>query len=203
MFEMRTARYLSLTAAIGLSAILGSCSSPVPPASQGSASVMLGKSSSASATCPSGGTINIPYDASKSGPTTTGSGRPAPAIDGEGGQTVACKVKPNGSLYEVTGTLYSPGNGATVELAVVIAAGGENVPGAVTVTDGPNRLEIDKVNALSTCEFTVKAGAGESLSIAPGRVWGKVTCANLGILNSPSDVCNLSNGFFILENCDQ
>jgi hypothetical protein len=200
---MRTARYLSLTAAIGLSALLGSCSSPVPPASQGSVSVALVSPSSVGNQCPNQHTINVPYDAMKSGATTTASSRPSPAIDGEGGQTIACKVQASGAGFAVSGTLYSPGNGATVEISVVIGAGQENVAGAVTVTDGANRMQIDDRYPPSTCTFSVKPGAGENLNIAAGRVWGKVTCTNLGLRSSVSEACNLGNSYFILENCDQ
>jgi hypothetical protein len=201
---MRTARYLSLTAAAGLSALLGSCSSPVPPASQGSVSVALVGPADNGSKCPSSETLNIPFDANKKGATTTASSRPSPAIDGEGGQTITCKVQASGAAFAVTGTLYSPSNGVTVEISVVIGAGQENVTGAVTVTDGANRFQIDDRYTPSTCAFSVKPGAGENLNIAAGRVWGKMTCTNLGIRSAPvGEACNLGNSYFILENCDQ
>jgi hypothetical protein len=172
-------------------------------AAQGSASLSLGSPSSVGDTCPNSHTINIPYDASKLGPTTTASSKPAPAIDGVNGATVTCNVKQNGANFEVSGTLDSPSNGATVEISVVIAAGQENVAGAVTVTDGANRMEIDNRYTPSACVFSVKAGTGENLAIAPGRVWGKVTCTNLGQASGIGSACNLSSGFFSLESCGQ
>jgi hypothetical protein len=171
---------------------------------QGSVSGSLVSPSTAGNVCPNQHTINIPFDATKSGPTTSASSRPAPAIDGEGGQTITCKVQASGAAFAVTGTLYSPGNDATIEVSVVIGSGQDNIPGAVAVTDGANRFQIDDRYTPSTCAFSVKGGAGENLSVSSGKIWGKMMCTNLGIRSAPvGEACNLGNGYFILENCDR
>jgi hypothetical protein len=119
------------------------------------------------------------------------------------GQTITCKVQASGAAFAVSGTLYSSGNGATIEISVVIGPGQDNIPGAVAVTDGANRLQIDERYPPSACMFSVKPSVGENLSVASGRVWGKVTCTNLGIRTAAAEACDLTTSYFILENCDQ
>ena len=100
-------------AVLGLLGFTASCSDPVPPASQGSATIhfngpnmeaaMAGKMCSAGThftTAPS------TYDSAK---FTTGSNRPTDVlVDGEQGRQLSCSVKASGDKFVVSGLLNIP-----------------------------------------------------------------------------------------------
>ena len=206
---MTMARNLTLTASMGLAAILGSCSDPVPPAAQGAASIDLGPPSidaaGLGAKCSNQHWINVPYNANTKGYVTSASSAPSRAIDGENGATVACSVKQSGASYAVNGSLFSSANNGMVEISFQITPG-QDATGVLTVSDADTvssyTLDSARVGS-SKCTVSVTPAAGEGLGIAPGRVWAKVWCTDLAIYGSPGSICSVPNSYVVLENCDK
>ena len=175
-----------------------------PPA-QGSASIRLDPPSAPGALCGFQHWINVPYDPTRTGPTTTASSSLGKAIDGMNGETVRCSVKQNGAYFDVTGGLSSSGNSATVQISVAIATGQADAPGAISVGDYQTQatFTLDSNRATSKCTFSVNPAAGESLGIAPGRIWAKVTCTDLAVPTQLGTACNVPSSYVVLENCDR
>jgi hypothetical protein len=130
-------------------------------------------------------------------------------LDGEDGGVVQCRVTQDGTGYDVEGTLSAPAKdamGQTV-LSTVIDLGTSITEDQ---SDASGRLDVvdDKTQAhygATDCTFSVKpSAAGEQLGIAPGRIWGHVSCLHLSDpFDATGATCQADQGYFILENCEQ
>src|SRR5262245_50264202 len=103
---MKIARNFPCLGAIALLGISAGCSDPIPPAAQGAVSLYMGPAQGG--TCSAGSHyVNAPYVA-RGGQQTTGKLVPGKAVDGEGGSSVSCSVKPNGGKYSFSASISVP-----------------------------------------------------------------------------------------------
>jgi hypothetical protein len=200
---------------LGLLGFLASCSDPVPPASQGSATlhfngptmdaVMAGKMCQAGThytTAPS------TYEVTQ---YTSGTTRPKDVIiDGEQGRQFSCSVKASGDKFVVQGQLNVPAFDkdmkpvpipTIIQVGTTIGKGQADATGNVVISDN----DTGGASYSSTaCVFSVKSDATNAkLAIDAGKVWGQVTCPSVSDSSVPNSSCQIDSGYFILENCDQ
>ena len=207
---MRLARIFHCVAALGLLPLLSSCSDPVPPASQGAMSIHFNNPQGAGPNapkCPPGPHwTNAPVSANPAQQTTEFA-RGTEALDGEGGNTVTCKVAPAGGRFAVSGEVSSSGTSsrgdltADITVDVTIGAGESDVVGSLAISDDKTAQARYQSNA---CKFSVAPTNGSGLGVAPGRVWGSVTCDLISDpRNAGGEACIVDKGFFVFENCTQ
>jgi hypothetical protein len=124
------------------------------------------------------------------------------AIDGENGAVVSCTVTPGGGGYNVTATIHSELAAKHVDISIgslTIADGQSDVSGMITINDDTT-LNPYFSSAADPCKFSV---SGDSLGIAPGKIWGSVACPTLADPeNIGGDQCKVT-GYFVFENCAQ
>jgi hypothetical protein len=200
-------------AALGLLGLSASCSDPVPPASQGSASIHVQTPATPGVSCgPGVHTANAPT-AQMSQDQTSGQGRPKDVvIDGEQGRHFSCSVKPSGDGFVVAGDMNVPAfdknkmplpipTQITISIPS-IAKDQSTAMGTLLVADNDSAgagLRSD------TCVYSVKPDTtvNRQLGIGPGKIWGSVTCTNLKDPRDPGSSCDVDVGYFVMENCDQ
>jgi hypothetical protein len=145
---------------------------------------------------------------------TTGQSRPKGdvVIDGEQGRHFSCSVKPSGDGFAVAGDMNVPAfdkNKMPLQIPTQITI---SIPSIAKDQSGAmgTLLVADNDSAgvglrSDTCLSSVKADAttNKSLAIAPGKIWGSVTCTNLRDQRDPASSCDVDVGYFVMENCDQ
>jgi hypothetical protein len=207
---MRMARISYWVPVLGLVPLLTSCSDPVPPASQGAASIAFANpddpTGTSTARCPVPHTSTAPI-LTAGNVRTTDVSKGSIAIDGENGNLVQCTVSPGGGGYNVYAKIHSDVTTAQgrqwsdiVISNLTIGAGGVDVPGMLTVMDNITDQIAYLSPSTDPCKFTVTGG---SLGIGGGKIWGKVACPTLkDPANAGGDKCK-ATGYFIFENCAQ
>jgi hypothetical protein len=175
---------------------------PVPPASQGAASISF-----ATADAPIMAMCSVPHRATApilmaGNATTTNTNKGTEAIDGQNGSLVSCTVTPAAGGYSVSATIHSENGTKFADIAIsnlTIAEGQSDAAGTLSVIDDTTQYAYASPFA-NPCIFSV---VGSSLGIGPGKIWGSVTCASLIDRTSASaDQCK-ATGYFIFENCAQ
>jgi len=210
---MRMALKFRCIAALGLLGLLASCSDPVPPASQGSASIHLQNPAAGGASCSPGVHWANAPTAQMSTEQTTGLGRAKDIIiDGEQGRHFSCAVKASGDTFGVSGEMVVPAfdkNKMQLPIPTRISLNIPSIQKDQTNAMG-SMLVADNESAgaglqSTTCQFSVKADmtTNKSLAIAPGKIWASVTCTGLKDNKDPSSSCDVDVGYFVMENCDQ
>ncbi len=193
-----------VTAVVALGAV--ACSDPVPPPAQGAFNVSVYSVSPpvANKMCPSGAALTyevpdvpLPTPAHPDSQTLDGNTYLHKIIDGENSSTVHCSIKA----------------GAAISFEGRISLGGE----AIEISSG---TLPDKKSGTARITFSKSSNPGFSHSLSSpaggcavqavvtdkgiqakaGSMWASFSCA--GIDYEPSDHCR-SEGFFVLENCDQ
>jgi hypothetical protein len=211
---MRMAPKFPCIGVLGLLGFVASCSDPVPPASQGSATLhftgISPEATMAGKMCQAGikfVTAPSTYEASE---YTSGTTRPKDTvIDGEQGRQFSCSVKASGDKFVVNGSMNVPAfdkdkkplNIPTqIRVSTTIGKDESGATGMVVVSDDT----IGSTYQSSTCTFSVShdMGANAKLAIDAGKVWGSVNCPDIGDPQATASSCTLV-GYFILENCDQ
>jgi hypothetical protein len=216
---MRMAWKLSCTCALGLFGLVTACSDPVGPAAQGAMSLdmtttvgpMLG-------ICPPGAHwINVPFSPTRAQQTSATS-KGALGVDGQNQVAISCTVRDNGGgVFGVSGSLKAPAtdpNGMAVnptQITLSTTLGSDqSALGSLTVKDNATGTFFSSVDdqgqAAATCMFSVhRLQMTDQLDIAAGRIWGSVTCPRIRDTGSSNaaEVCAISPGFFVLENCGQ
>jgi len=194
-----------VTAVVALGA--AACSDPVPPPAQGAfkASVSSVSPPVANKMCPSGAaltyevpTVPVPTTTDTRDQSLSGSTYLHKIIDGEDSSTVHCSVKSSSKGISFEGR---------------ISLGGK----AIEISDGSLP---DKMKGTARMSFTKSSTPGFSNSLSSpaggctveavvndkgvqakaGSIWAHFSCP--GIDHEPSDHCS-SEGYFVLENCDQ
>jgi hypothetical protein len=207
--------------AVGLVGFLASCSDPVPPASQGSASIHFqGPSMEAAAAgkqCPAGVHFADAPSAFTTQQRTTGASRPTDAnkqsiiaVDGEQSRQFQCSVVASGDKFSVSGSMNVPAFDkdmkpiqipTQIQLSTTIGKGESGAMGRLAVSDNATAGNFYQA---TDCLFSVKSDAANpKLNIDAGKMWGSVTCSNFTLPDDPSSSCVIDSGYFILENCDQ
>jgi hypothetical protein len=201
---------------LGLLGFLASCSDPVPPASQGSATlhfngpspmaVMEGKM------CQAGTHFTTAPSTYETAQYTSGTTRPSDVlVDGEQGRQFSCSVKASGDKFVVSGSMNIPAFDkdkkplpipTIVSLSTTIGKDESGAPGTLSISDDPTGGSVYRSTA---CIFSVKpdTGANKKLAIDAGKIWGSVTCPDIANQGATSSSCTIDSGYFILENCDQ
>jgi hypothetical protein len=203
---------------LGLLGFLASCSDPVPPASQGSATLHFNGPSMTAAMagkmCSAGThftTVPSSFDSAK---YTTGSTRPPAGdvlIDGEQGRQFSCSVKASGDKFVVGGQLNIPAFDkdmkplpipTQISFGTTIGKDESGATGTLSVADNDSGGAVYQATG---CSYSVKADAttNKKLAIDAGKIWGSVTCPDIGDPSVPNSSCTIDSGYFILENCDQ
>ena len=208
---MRMAWKFSGTCAFGLFGLTTGCSDPVPPASQASASLYLTAASMpVNARCtPGAHWVNVPFTKG-GGQTTNANARAGVAVDGVDQMGVKCSVKDGGGIFQVTGELKSPAvdpqdqpvNPTIITVSTQIASDQAGAMGAVSLTDSKSGSTYSS----EACSFSVRPPqVGGPMGVAPGRMWASVSCPTFrDPLSSDIDaVCEISQGYVVLENCAQ
>jgi hypothetical protein len=216
---MRMVTKLSYTCALGLFGLVAACSDPVPPAGQGAVSLYLTTftGSMAGIACPaSPHWVNIP-DA-PGGQQNTADHKGAVAVDGQDQAGITCTVKDTGGPFSVSASLKVPAKDPTTGMAVnptlvtlqTTISPDSGAQGTVTILDAKTASTYSSTNdagqADATCMFSVKKlKDSDGLGIAPGRIWASVNCPRFRDTGSSNlnEVCSVSSGFAILENCLQ
>jgi hypothetical protein len=201
----------SCTCAFGLFGLTTGCSDPVAPASQASASLYLTTAAMPpNARCtPGAHWINIPFSKG-GGQTTNANARAGVAVDGVDAMGVKCSVKDGGGgIFQVSGELRSPAvdpqdmpvNPTLVTVLTQIAADQVGANGSISIIDSKSATTYSS----DACSFTVRPPAGTLLGVAPGRMWASVSCPSFRDMASPDmdAVCQISQGYVVLENCSQ
>jgi len=217
------ARKVSCICALGLFGLVAACSDPVAPASQAAVSLYLTTNAKPGVACPaSPHWVNVPFKLT-GGQQTTARVKGDSAIDNQDQMSVTCTVKDNGGTFAVNASLKSPAsmvdpndpmktipiNPTNITLQTNIG-NDQTAAGTVTVLDdktaSPYSSTDDMGRAAGTCMFSVHPLAtGDQLSIAAGRVWASVNCPNFRDPGSSNlmEVCAISTGYVVLENCAQ
>lgn len=206
--ETRTmAKTMARTLALITTAILvaSACSDPAPQPPRGVVEATLGKLGAPN--CPaSGDWLNIGNLSRPDIPVTQ------PVQDGttyEGkGVTIRCRVTQTGNTFAFTAEASMAGEGSVRFSNANVTLDGTSKVQAVFARSDYGRFSQDD------CEFTAYHPGGsydatvdgkptKLPDIAPGRIWGKVTCtkATLGDQDPPK-VCNGAVNFRF-ENCEQ
>jgi hypothetical protein len=194
-----------VTAVVALGAV--ACSDPVPPPAQGAfiANVQSVSPPVANKMCPSGAALTYEVPTTPI-PTTehpkiealSGSTYLHKIIDGEDSSTVHCAVKSGSAGISFEGRISLGGK--------AIEVSGGTLPDKKS---GTARITFSKSsspgfsNSLSSAPggCTVEAVVTDKgIQAKAGSMWAHFSCA--GIDHEPSDHCK-SEGFFVLENCDQ
>ena len=216
---MRMARKFPCIAALGLLGFLASCSDPVPPASQGSASIHFNGPNMADAAagkmCPPGTHWANAPTAQTADQQTTGATRPKDTIkDGEQGRDFKCSVVASGDKFAVSGTMKVPAFDKDMKqlplptqiqiTRLTIGKGESGATGSLSVADFPSAGNFYQSQS-SDCVFSVQSDptTNKMLAVDAGKIWGKVTCPSVNDPSDPSSSCAIDLGYFILENCDQ
>lgn len=193
-----------VTAVVALGA--AACSDPVPPPAQGAfnASVYSVSPPVANKMCPSGAALTyevptVPAPTAKDpDPSLSGSNYEHKIIDGQDSSSVHCSVKSGSAGISFEGRISLAGK------AIEISGG--SLPDKKT---GTARMTFTKSstpgfsNALSSPAGGCMVDAvinDKGIQAKAGSIWAHFSCA--GIDHEPSDHCR-SEGFFVLENCDQ
>ncbi len=190
---------LAFVATIVSSALLPSCSDPVPPPAQGTAWYSLSRGAGQDQCLIAGGVAgNLPTVTGKAQAVTT-TDAPARVVNGDNG-SVSCRVSPSGSAFSVLGTIQvSSPHTELLHVNGTFAPGQSDAKGSVTIADA--NIPSGASFASTNCVFSVKpANSIEGLDIAAGRVWGSFTCSD--IADDSKHVCS-AQGIFVFENCDQ
>jgi hypothetical protein len=211
------ARNVSCAFALSLLGLVASCSDPVPPAAQGSASLYVNTvaNPTAAAHCPAGvHWVDVP-DAT--GQQNFPNAKAPVAVDGQNQMSVKCTVKDNGGSFSVSGTMAAPATNpmtkmpasTNIAFSTTISAD-QTAPGSMSLQDwsmaSPFTSTDDNGRAAPTCMFSVHPlNSNDQLAIAAGRVWMSVTCPKFRDPQSPdlNEVCSISSGIIVLENCQQ
>jgi hypothetical protein len=195
--------------ALGLIPLFTSCSDPVPPASQGAATITLSNPDSAAsstARCPVPHRSTAPI-LTAGNQATTDISKGTLAIDGENGNLVECSVVAGNGGYNVYAKIHSDittsqgHQWADIVISnLTIAEGQSGATGMVTLMDNVTDQIAYLSQSQNPCVFSVSTA---SLGIGPGKIWAQVTCPSLrDPANAGGDECKAS-GFFIFENCAQ
>jgi hypothetical protein len=188
--------------AAGSAGAAGIGGAPVPPASQGAASITFATADApivAMCPVPHRATAPIPIAGST---TTTNASKGTEAIDGQNGSLVTCAVTLVAGGYAVNALIHSEIGAAFADIAIsnlTIAQGQSDARGTLSVLDDTTQYAYSSPTTIP-CTFSV---VGSSLGIGPGKIWASVTCPSLidrGSANS--DQCK-ATGYFIFENCAQ
>jgi len=194
-----------VTAVVALGA--AACSDPVPPPAQGAFNVSVYSVSPpvAGKMCPSGAALTyevpavpVPTTEHPQNESLSESTYLHNIIDGENSSTVHCKVKASASGVSFEGRI------SLGDKAIEISSG--SLPYKKT---GTARMTFTKSgtpgfsNSLSSpaagCTVDAVVNA-KGIQAKAGSIWAHFSCA--GIDHDPSDHCR-SEGYFVLENCDQ
>jgi len=213
---MRMAPKFPCIGALGLLGLLASCSDPVPPASQGSASIHFAGPNMADAAagkrCPAGVHYADAPTALTADQRTTGSTRPKDTIiDGEQSRAFTCSVVASGDKFSVNADITIPAFDkdmkqlplpTRIQLQTTIGKDQSGATGSVGVGDDVSGGVFYQG---SGCVFSVMKDAttNAKLGIDVGKAWGSVTCPSITDAKDPSSSCGVDVGYFILENCDQ
>jgi hypothetical protein len=213
---MRMAQKFPCIGALGLLGFLASCSDPVPPASQGSASIHYNAPTPAAQMmmkmCSAGTHWAHAPSTFNSEQFTTGTNRSDDVVvDGELGRKFSCSVKANGDKFVVNGEMSVPAFDKDNKPLPVNTLIRINIPtigkddsaavGSLVTSDNETVSSYQSTE----CTFSVKADAttNKKLAVAEGKIWGSVNCQDLQDKGSTSSSCTIDIGYFILENCDQ
>jgi hypothetical protein len=215
------ASMVSCTWALGLFGLVTACSDPVSPAAQGAASLYLTTVTGTMVTmCPAGAHwVNVPFNSTRA-QQTSARAKGAVAIDGQDQMSVECTVKDTGGgVFAVSASLSSPAFDSSnppnpvapthITLSTTIGTDA-TATGAVSITDEKTLTAYqsadDNGRAAETCQFSVHPGtANDQLGIAAGRMWASVSCPKFRDpqFTDLSQVCAISPGYVVLENCAQ
>jgi hypothetical protein len=222
---MRMARKVSCICALGLFGLAAACSDPVAPASQAAVSLYLTTNAKPGVACPaSPHWVNVPFKLT-GGQQVFANRKGDSAVDNQDQMSVSCTVKDNGGMFTVNATLKSPAsmvdpndpmktipiNPTNITLQIPSIGGDQPATGVVTVLDDKTASPYSSTDdmgraAPGTCTFSAHPLAmGDQLSIAAGRVWASVNCPNFRDPSSSNlmEVCSISSGYIVLENCAQ
>jgi hypothetical protein len=161
--------------------------------------------------------VNVPF-ATQGGQQTTASAKGPIGVDGQDQIAIACTVKEASGGFDVSASLKSPAvdpatgsprNPTLVTLLTSIAAG-QSAHGSVSVMDDKTASTFSSVDEAGmvgpTCTFSVQPSQpGDHLGVAAGRIWASVMCPRFRDPTSPSpdEICAITQGYFVLENCSQ
>lgn len=186
---------LSVATTTLFGAMTMSCSDPVPPTKQGSFAVHL---SAGQGMCGLAQTFIRVGDASATAHT---------AISDGGATPVNCSVKASGGGFAFSGTIKDQNHNILFDVS------GTATPNADSTAALSLSSPDTALNAFGgTCTISVtKTDAQPSLSVAPGRIWGSITCTAITQPGTvPVKTCALSDfdqskagGYFVFENCEQ
>jgi hypothetical protein len=150
--------------------------------------------------------VNVPFQRER-GPTTqtqqtSNVDAPFKAVNNQGGNSISCTVRPNGSAFQVTAdaTGYAETTEQKLNPSVVhirissIGDGDSSAMGTLSLQDAASSVTYSS----DQCTFSTQGGA---LGVADGRIWAAVKCENLADLASPGSVCQVDAGVFVFENC--
>jgi hypothetical protein len=191
------------SAAGGASAVGGAAGAAAPPA-QGAVAIAFANldppATGSGPTCPVVHTATAPILVAgnvRVSSTQTGTR----AVDGVDGSTVSCSVVSNGGgAYAVFAQIHAEQGTAAVTISInelTIGVGQSDVEGTLDVQDDVTQNAY-RAPATEPCRFSVE---GASFGVAPGKIWGSVTCpAIVDPASAAGDSCK-ATGYFIFENC--
>ncbi len=195
-----------VTAFVALGAV--ACSDPVPPPAQGAfiARVYSVSPPVANKTCPSGAALtyevpDVPI------PTTLHPDSQAldadtylhKIIDGENSSTVHCSIKAGSSGISFEGRISL--GGEALEISSGSLPDKKSGTARITFSKSSNPGFSHSLSSpAGGCTVQAVVGEKGAIQAKAGSMWASYTCA--GIDYEPGDHCR-SEGFFVLENCDQ
>ena len=191
-----------VTAVVALGAV--ACSDPVPPPAQGAfwAHIVSVSPPVPGKMCPSGAalTYDVPVvDMTSPTESLTDSRYLHKIIDGENASTVKCSVKAGSGGISFEGRVSLGGKALEISSGTLP----DKISGTARITftksDSPGFS-----NALSSpaggCTVNAVLGKDKVVQAKAGSMWAHYSCT--AIEHEPSDSCK-SDGYFVLENCDQ
>jgi hypothetical protein len=190
-----------VTAVFALGAL--ACSDPVPPPAQGAflARVQPASPQPQGKSCP---TSSVTFDV-----PVVWDNKPAEAltdrtylhkiVDGESGASVECTVK-GSSTFTFNASFRLGDRGFRLTEGTLGADKKGTAKGTVIKTGVPGFPTMSSPTANCTIDASAVPGSGSNLQVKAGSLWATFNCPN--VENPPTNSCQ-TNGFVILENCNQ
>ena len=192
-----------VTAVVALGAV--ACSDPVPPPAQGAftASVYSVSPPVANKMCPSGAalTYEVPVVSDTLNPPQKLDADTYlhKIIDGEDSSTVHCAIKSSSAGISFEGRISL--GGKAIELSGGTLPDKKKGTARITFSKSSNPgFSGSLSSAPGGCTVEAVVGDKGVIQAKAGSMWASFSCD--GIDHAPSDHCR-SEGFFVLENCDQ